>query len=233
MNREFISTSEPLFNEPLVACREYQSEYIPYQFSPFTIRPYQPKKTLTRIIDAHRLFLSEKLHEIFPTAFQSPVGSFEHLLALSHTHLCNALSPADPAFHQEKLRIQVLLRFTNPTTLNYEYQSHVTPTCLRRMLPSLSASKPFLWTCVQAPGADQVAQVLAYFFSFPDRFEGLKTTFAFWRYRINELLAEDDLIPDDQVEIAPPAERLPVPRSPPHRQCGKTTSSYRRTQCTP
>ena len=136
---------------------------------------YQPRKTLTRLIDAHHLFLTEKLHEIFPTAFQAPVGSFAHLLALTHTDLWSALNIADPAFRQEKLRLQVLLRFTNPTTLNYEYPSHVTTSCLRRMLPSLSAPEPYLWTCVPAPGVDQVARVLDYFFCFPDRIEGPKT----------------------------------------------------------
>ena len=96
--------------------------------------------------------------------------------------------------------MQVLLRFTNPTTLNYEYPSHVTTSCLRRMLPSLSAPEPYLGTCVPAPGVDQVARVLDYFFCFPDRIEGPKTPFAFWRYRVNEILAEDDLIPDDPEE---------------------------------
>ena len=76
------------------------------------------------------------------------MGSFAHLLALTHTDLWSALNIADPAFRQEKLRLQVLLRFTNHTTLNYEYPSHVTPTCIRTMLPILSATEPFLWTCV-------------------------------------------------------------------------------------
>ena len=65
--------------------------------------------------------------------------------------------------------MQVLLRFTNPTTLNYEYPSHVTTSFLRRMLPSLSAPEPYLWTCVHAPAVDQVARVLDYLFCFPDR----------------------------------------------------------------
>ena len=52
--------------------------------------------------------------------FQVPMGSFTHLLALTNTHLCNAVNHADPAFRQEKLRLEVLLGFTNPTTLNYE-----------------------------------------------------------------------------------------------------------------
>ena len=56
--------------------------------------------------------------------------------------------------------MQVLLRFTNPTALNYEYPSHVTTSCLSRMLPSLSAPEPYLWTYVPAPGVDQVARVL-------------------------------------------------------------------------
>ena len=202
MNREFTSDSEPrlLFNPPLAACREYQSDYIPYHFRQFSLGPHQPKKTLTRLIDANHLFLTEKLHEIFPTAFQAPVGSLAHILALIHTHLWNALNPTDPAFRQEKLRLQVLLRFTNPTTLNYEYQSHVTTTCLRRMLPSLSAHEPFLWTCVPAPTVYQAAQVLDFIFSFSDRIEGHKTPFAFWRYRVNEILAKYDLIPEDPAE---------------------------------
>ena len=70
------------------------------------------------------------------------------------------------------------------------------------MLPSLSATEPFLWTCVPAPGADQIGRVIDYLFCFLDRIEDPKTPFAFWRYRVNELLAEDDLIPDDPVEIA-------------------------------
>ena len=70
------------------------------------------------------------------------------------------------------------------------------------MLPSLSATEPFLWTCVPAPGADQVAQFLDYFFSFADRIEGLKITFSFWRYRVNELREEDEIIYDDPAEIA-------------------------------
>ena len=57
-----------------------------------------------------------------------------------------------------------------------------------------------MWTRVPAPGVDQVARVLDYFFCFPDRIEGPKTPFAFWRYRVNEILAEDDLIPDDPAE---------------------------------
>ena len=188
----------PLFNPPpLVVCRENQREYIQYHFRPFTVGPYQPKKKLTRLIDAHHLFLTAKLHEIFPTAFQAHAGSFAHFLALSQTHMWNALSPAGPAFRQEKLRLQLLHWFTNPTTLNYEYPYHLTPTCLRRMLPSLSATKPFLWTCVQAPGADQVGRVIDYFFCFHDRIEVRKTPLAFWRYRVNELLAEEDIISDD------------------------------------
>ena len=121
------------------------------------------------------------------------------------------MTNADPAFRQEKLRIQVILRFTNPTTLNYEYQSHVTTSCLRRMLPSLSAPEPYLWTCVQAPGVDQVARVLDYLLCFPDRIEGPKTPFALWRYRVNEILAEYDLIPDDTAEIALRQKGYPVP----------------------
>ena len=70
------------------------------------------------------------------------------------------------------------------------------------MLPSLSAPEPYLWTCVQAPGVDQVARVLDYFFSFPDSIEGPKTPFAFWRYQGNEILAEDDLQPEDSKEVA-------------------------------
>ena len=77
--------------------------------------------------------------------------------------------------------------------------SHDTPACLR---PSLLAIEPFLWTCFPAPGADKVAKVLDYFFSYPDRIEGLKTPFAFWRYRSNYLLAEDDIIHDEPAEIA-------------------------------
>ena len=130
------------------------------------------------------------------------MGSFAHLLALTHTHLWNALNPADHGFRQEKLRLQIFIRFANPTTLNYEYQSHVTPTCLRKMLPSLSTTEPFLWMCVPAPGVDQVGRVLYYLFCFPDRIEDPKTPFAFWRYRVNELLTEDDLIPDDPAEIS-------------------------------
>ena len=49
---------------------------------------------------------------------------------------------------------------------------------------------------------DHVARVLGYLFCFPDRIEGTKTPFAFWRYRVNETLAEDDLIQDDPAEIA-------------------------------
>ena len=123
------------------------------------------------------------------------------------------MSYDDPAFRQEKLRLQVLLRFTNPTTLNYEYPSHVTTSCLRRMLPSLSAPEPFLWTCVPTPGADQVARVLDYFFCFPDRIEGPKTTFAFWRYRVNEILAEDDLQPTDPKEVELRRKGYPFPEA--------------------
>ena len=59
-----------------------------------------------------------------------------------------------------------------------------------------------MWTCGPAPGAGQVIRVLDYLFCFSDRIKGPKTTFAFWRYRVNDLLAEDDLIPDDPEEIA-------------------------------
>ena len=79
------------------------------------------------------------------------------------------------------------------------------------MLPSLSATEPFLWTCVPAPGVDQVARVLDYFFCFSDRIEGPKTRLAFWRYRVNELLAEEDLIPDDPEEIALRQKGYPFP----------------------
>ena len=51
-------------------------------------------------------------------------------------------------------------------------------------------------------GADQVGRVLDYCFCFPDRIEGLYTPFAFWRYGVNKILAEDDIIPDDPAEIA-------------------------------
>ena len=79
------------------------------------------------------------------------------------------------------------------------------------MLPSLSAPEPYLWTCVPAPGVDQVARVLDYLFCFPDRIEGPKTPFAFWRYRVNETLADDDLIPDDQAERALRQKGYPFP----------------------
>ena len=79
------------------------------------------------------------------------------------------------------------------------------------MLPSLSATEPYLWTCVPAPGVDHVARVLDYFFCFPDRIEGPKTTFAFWRYRVNEILAEDDLIHDVQAELALRQKGYPFP----------------------
>ena len=79
------------------------------------------------------------------------------------------------------------------------------------MLPSLSATEPYLLTCVPAPGVDQVARVLDYLFCFPDRIEGPKTQFAFWRYLVNEILAEDDLIPDDQAERAIGQKGYPFP----------------------
>ena len=68
MNRVFPSDSapRPLFNPPLVACREDQSEYIAYHYRqiPADQSTHYPRKSLTRLIDAHHLFLSEKLHEI-------------------------------------------------------------------------------------------------------------------------------------------------------------------------
>ena len=79
------------------------------------------------------------------------------------------------------------------------------------MLPSLSATEPFLLTCVAAPVVDQVARVLDYFFCFPDRIEGPKTTFAFWRYRVKTILAEYDLIPDDPAERALRQKGYPFP----------------------
>ena len=81
------------------------------------------------------------------------------------------------------------------------------------MLPSLSATEPFFWTCVPPPGVDQVARVLDYLFCFPDRIEGPKTPFAFWRYRVNELLAEDNLIPYDPAEIALRLKGYPFPNA--------------------
>ena len=81
------------------------------------------------------------------------------------------------------------------------------------MLPSLSAPEPYLWTCVPAPGVDQVARVLDYFFSFPDRIEGPRTPFAFWRYRVNEILAEDDLQPTDPKEIELRRKGYPFPEA--------------------
>ena len=80
------------------------------------------------------------------------------------------------------------------------------------MLPSLSAPEPYLWTCVPAPGVDQVARVLYYFFCFPDRIEGPKTPFAFWRYRVNEILAEDDLQPEDSKDVALRENGYPFPQ---------------------
>ena len=59
-----------------------------------------------------------------------------------------------------------------------------------------------MWTCVPAPGVNQVGRVLDYLHCFPDRIEGPKTTFAFWRYRVNEILEEYDLVPDDPAERA-------------------------------
>ena len=56
------------------------------------------------------------------------------------------------------------------------------------MLHSISATEPYLWTCVPAPGVEQVARASDYLFCFPDL--------------VNELLADDDLIPDDPAEIA-------------------------------
>ena len=80
------------------------------------------------------------------------------------------------------------------------------------MLPSLSAPEPYLRTCVPAPGVDQVARVLDYLSScFPDRIEGPKTPSAFWRYRMNEILAEDDLIPYDSAERALRQKGYPFP----------------------
>ena len=58
---------------------------------------------------------------------------------------------------------------------------------------------------------DQVARVLYYFFCFHDRIEGPKTPFAFWRYRVNEILAEDDLILDDSAELALRQKGYPFP----------------------
>ena len=82
------------------------------------------------------------------------------------------------------------------------------------MLPSLSATEPFLWTCVQTTGTDQVAQVLDYFFCFSDRIEVSKTTFAFWRYHVNEIFEEDDIIPEDPAEIALRQKGYPFPSQP-------------------
>ena len=79
------------------------------------------------------------------------------------------------------------------------------------MLISLSATEPFLWTCVPAPGADHIGRVLDYLFCFPDKIQGHKTPFAFWRYRVNELLEDDDLIPDDPAEIALCQKGYPFP----------------------
>ena len=52
-----------------------------------------------------------------------------------------------------------------------------------------------------APGADPIAQVLDYFFCFPDRIDGVKTPCAFWRYKVNEILSELDIVPYDAVEV--------------------------------
>ena len=49
---------------------------------------------------------------------------------------------------------------------------------------------------------DVVARVIDYVNCFPDRIEGPKTRFAFWRYRVNEVLVEDDIIHDDPAERA-------------------------------
>ena len=63
------------------------------------------------------------------------------------------------------------------------------------MLPSLSASEPYMCTYSPAPVADTVTQVIYYFFNFPDRIECTKTPWAFCRYLVREILAEDDIIP--------------------------------------
>ena len=68
-----------------------------------------------------------------------------------------------------------------------------------------------MWTCVPAPGADQVGRVLDYLLCLHYRIEGLKTPFAFWRYRVNELLAEDNLIPENPAEIALRQKGYPFP----------------------
>ena len=68
-----------------------------------------------------------------------------------------------------------------------------------------------MWTCVPATGEDQVGQVLNYFLSFPDRINCSKTPCAFWRYLVNERLAEDDIIHDDAAEIALRARVYPFP----------------------
>ena len=65
--------------------------------------------------------------------------------------------------------------------------------------------------CVHAPGVDKVARVLDYFFCLHDRIEGPKAPFAFCRYRDNEILAEDDLIPDDPAERALRQKGYPFP----------------------
>ena len=58
---------------------------------------------------------------------------------------------------------------------------------------------------------DQVARVLDYIFCFPDRIEGPKTTFAFWRYRVNDIMAEDDFIPENPAERAIRLKDYPFP----------------------
>ena len=71
--------------------------------------------TVTAMVDSFHLRLVESLPEKFPRAFHAPVGSFAHLVALAHTHRHVNLDETDSHWDQEKLQIQTLLRYTNPT----------------------------------------------------------------------------------------------------------------------
>ena len=68
MSHSVEPPADPYFLNP---CREDQSEYIPYHYRTLSSDQlaYFPRKSLTRLIDANHIFLTEKLHEIFTTAF--------------------------------------------------------------------------------------------------------------------------------------------------------------------
>ncbi len=127
------------------------------------------------MIDSHHFRIIKNLPVEFPECFTASLGSMSHFLSLAYTNLYEHIQTHDAQWWQEKLRIQVLLRHLNPTTMVFDNPESPTAKFIRRHItdigPRVDGTRGTLWLYDPSTTASTKAEaaVLDLFFGFRNR----------------------------------------------------------------